>query len=60
MIDLSWQATQTSVTSGQLMARRAWKYKNPPFRFNRSKYNPSRTDPGPTEAEVIAAERAVS
>ena len=59
VVDLSWQASETSLTSGQLMARRAWKYKNPDFRFSRSLYNPRRGDPGPTEAEIIAAERAV-
>ena len=60
VVDLSWQATETSLTSGQLMARRAWSYKNPDFRFSRSLYNPRREYPGPTQAEIIAAEREVN
>lgn len=60
VVDLSWQAMETSLTSGQLMARRAWTYKNPDFRFSRRLYNPQREYPGPTEAEIIAAEREVT
>jgi hypothetical protein len=57
-IDLAWQASETTVTSGQLVAMRAWPSKTPPLKFSREGHTPMRGDPGPTEAEIIAAERA--
>ena len=56
-IDLSWQAAESSVTSAQLIAKTAWPFTSPPLRFRREGHIPSRMDPGPTVAEIEAAER---